>query len=268
MKKILERSFISLITVLLFTHCNKDIECDTATLCVRNNTNAFVPYGWNGNQITDTLSPGECAIYTFQDLEVKYRFGQQVSSNIPTVYFTTEGGEYKYDIYDCVVEETVPAPTTGSYLGCGNGQFNPEFGELDTDCGGNCMPCDTPQFSCQVPAKTLMVGSASLSAGSASINESFYGDFEANVYLSNGTELSISIHLDELPQETRKFVIGDDQQELSMMYLTSTATYQATPTQEVYLLKEDAGYRLVFCDVEVKNPDASFNLSGDLTITH
>lgn len=263
--------FVVLFTATLFSNCSKfqceteTIQCDTAILCIRNNTNNYYPYGRGGNQITDTLLPGECAIYTYPNLEIEYTCQQVVSSNSPTVYFNTFNGIYYYEINECYAEVTVPS-TGASDLGCSNGVFNPENGELDTDCGGYCLPCEDPEFTCDVDENKFLFGTAELTTNNSYVSSSNLGGFEGTVTLSNNNELHLEFNVDEFPSLTRKFITGDDTEELMMYYLTFGATYNIAPNQEVYLLKSGDKYQLKFCDIEARDSYNTVLISGTLNL--
>ena len=87
----------------------------------------------------------------------------------------------------------------------------------------------------------------------------------SNVSLGNTfTEMDITLYLYEMPSESRRFITGYQHQNLSMMWNLSMSELYSTAGQEVYLHKEEEGYRLEFCDVEFANDQRTIDISGSI----
>lgn len=76
------------------TSCAKD-GCDSASVCMVNNTSDTVYYSWNSNLHDMMLPPGESACREVGELQWNESF---------TTFFESDKGSYALDVEDC--EET------------------------------------------------------------------------------------------------------------------------------------------------------------------
>lgn len=262
--------------LIIASACKKpeDIECDEATICVRNTSeDQFVIYGWNTNLTPDTLFPGECAIQTVEDVRVEYdRAGNVVSSSTSAVTFQTGGAGYVYLIDQCYIEVEAPGGYWDPRQDCDNGKFDPSSGELDTDCGGYCDDCPDPSLSCT--PEPNYIDWEGLFAADASLSHSDYAQFftyshDAKFTLSNGFELEATFRVSKMPSGTRRFEIGNLDHEMTLKYNEGWGFWYADEGQDVYLYKDpDGSYRMVFCDLSFTKDNTTVTASADLALEH
>ena len=98
MKKFALFFLLACFSATLFS-CKKTARCDTATLCMVNQTSDTIRYCWGCNVYSETLAPGEKACR-----EVR---GPIDESSTVWVDFQTAGGTRRVEVYKCYVEAVI-----------------------------------------------------------------------------------------------------------------------------------------------------------------
>lgn len=82
----------------LLLNCTKkkSASCDTATVCMLNNTTDTIRYCWGCNQYTEKVAPGQKACRTVM--------GPIDEDNTKWVDFQTAGGTRRIEVSECTVE--------------------------------------------------------------------------------------------------------------------------------------------------------------------
>lgn len=253
----------------------EDVLCDNAQLNICNPTSdQIVVYGWNSNQVTDTLFPGECMIKDFGYLKIEYHEDGSVKEESSIItHFYTNSGSYLIGIRDCYVQ--MDAPT--GYINvahCYNGLFDPQEGELDTDCGGNCEPCK----SFTVPCDSMQMDRLKWSDASASIwlssnyNHNMLDNkkiIEFTFY--DGEELNVAIPSEEIPLLSERFLVGSEYYEAEVWFTDRFGNKMRTAVagESIFFIVDENGNQFIqFCDVDFENQfgnvyQSSANLSVD-----
>tara|TARA_R110002050_G_scaffold300621_1_gene471001 strand:- start:30505 stop:31275 length:771 start_codon:yes stop_codon:yes gene_type:complete len=247
----------------------KDVHCDMATLNIYNNSKTqAVVFHWNTAQNWDTIMPGETTSATMENLKMEYAIdGSITSKSTEIVYFETNSATYAYEFSLC--DETINAP--GGFVDlsedCANGEYNPESGELDVDCGGFCVPCSEPQFTCTTPADEVnwdIFGLPDATVTSTNINYAFGVSITFN--FSNARLVAI-IHSPTLPTETKRFDIGALDNQMQIYYHVGFASYSPDPNQHVYIVKDANGdFYLKYCDLQFSEGNISFLGSANIPL--
>lgn len=262
--------FASILTVSFLNSCTKpkDVNCDIAYLNVYNNhpTKAVV-FKWITEQKWDTIMPGETTTATAENVKVEYAIDGSITS-ISTSYidFETDGATYTYRFEKC--DETINAP--GGFIqldaNCDNGEYNPETGELDTDCGGFCVPCTPPTFTCSTNTNQI------------TWNSGFTADNLSSTRIDSGFTMNITFSLQRsllkaiinhtsLPTETKRFDIGVLPHQMILSYSKGYSSYEADENQSVYIVKDANGeYFLQYCDITFSDGGLSFTGSATVAL--
>jgi hypothetical protein len=100
MKKLVAFFLLACSSAILFS-CKKQktAECDTATICMVNQTSATIRYCWGCNIFSETLAPGEKAC---RDVR-----GPINESSTVWVDFQTASGTRRVEVNKCYVEAVI-----------------------------------------------------------------------------------------------------------------------------------------------------------------
>jgi hypothetical protein len=99
MKNILLLAFL---LTAIFTSCEKPIDCDNATLCVKNVGSDTIYYCWGCNSYNDTLPPGRAACKNVGEIYVSS--SREQTQEVP---FETSNANYYFTVDKCYVEKEI-----------------------------------------------------------------------------------------------------------------------------------------------------------------
>lgn len=273
------RNFILVGLVFLFLYsCKKDevedVICDNAQINLCNNTtDKIFVYGFNINQVTDTLFPGECDLRNMGQLTIKFHSDGSLkeSNSGSTFLYNPYGASAFLGVTSCYWEYN---PPTG-YLDishCYNGVFDPREREFDTDCGGNCVPCGNINVNCS----NLILDEFSLSNQSSSFSlASVYDKNEINnktileFTFYNGEILNISMPHSEIPISDKRLITGSEFWESDVWFTDRNGfnMYTAIDGSSLFIKAEANNKKSIqFCDIDFARNNSIVQGSGYLTI--
>jgi len=229
-----------------------EIDCDYASLCIKNPSSEYViPYSWGSSSSSyfdDTLWPGDCALLEATNVT-------KGGGNSENVSFKTIGGITNYKWDQCRQQYDAEIGFVDLKADCDNGEFNPESGELDTDCGGWCDPCGKFNLNCILPNEAIEF------PNSTYLNENLSGGYfsqhldniEVTFYFLNSIGTAY-FDIFKMPKQSRKFIIGPQLNQVRFVYNTGQFRqeyYSANYEQEMYLTKlGPKKWILEFCNIE------------------
>lgn len=273
--------FFSCILFLFLNSCEKDeipkdIYCDIAYLEICNPTSdQIVVYGLNDYYYTDTLFPGECKIKEYESIHITYdEKGRIEEQSVSVIYFNTENETYRIGLKECYNKMNAPI----GYINishCYNGNFDPDKGELDTDCGGNCLPCKSFSLPCDSMQNNRLQWSDATGLLSLAYNyNQYWMSYRMNIQFTfyYGEEMNVSIPTEELPSSSQRFIIGSGFKESVVSFADRYGNNVRTAVegQSIYFVVDNDGNQSIkFCDVDFENQfgkiyQASANLSVEL----
>jgi hypothetical protein len=240
----------ALIFSIVLVSCSKeDIICEQTTLELCNPTiNKIVLYNLTGDTHYDTLFPGECSVSIHGSLK---------SNDTRKVNFTTPTESIGIQLNSC--NRKIPAP--GSYFDlnhCENKYFNPEEGELNTDCGGDCKPCQEVRLSCESNFNNSLKWSNQTTT--LSQTGTFFGDKIDNKEIimfrfNNGDELMLalpSFH-SEVPTKSERMLIGLESYHAEAWFVSQLGDVYlaAIAGQSIYFEVNGGGEKFIkFCEAK------------------
>jgi hypothetical protein len=99
MKKLAVFLLVCSFTLLFSCKKNKTAQCDTARICMVNQTADTIHYCWGCNDFSETVAPGEKACRDVQ--------GPINESSTVWVDFQTAAGTTRVEVSECYVEEVI-----------------------------------------------------------------------------------------------------------------------------------------------------------------
>lgn len=250
MKKIYS---LFILSIVLFS-CNKeeDISCSNAELQICNTTtNQVVLYGWNTNQLEDTIFPGQCVVKDYGMIEVEYNmFGNEKSSSTSSSSFHTGSGTYVIEMTTC--NRTIEAP--GGYVDishCFNGMM--DNGEFGVDCGGNCPPCDSIVLPCSANIQSDKIvwqtgSNDDLNSASELISNS---KMRISYRFYSGQEMTVELPVQSFPTSDRQFTTGSAFSDAELIYNDRTQNMSPAAGKTIYFTSTGNGTgKIEFCDLQ------------------
>jgi hypothetical protein len=259
------------ILVIAFYSCKKkdDVRCENAQLTICNTTtNQSVIYGWNTNQIDDTLFPGECVVKDFGEVLISYDFQGNEDQKITSISnFYTLGATYSYEMESC--SRVIAAP--GGYMDiahCYNGVFDSDKKEFDIDCGGPCIPCKSIKVPCEASLKEDEIdwqtgGDDDLNSASEFVTNS---KMRISYRFYSGQELTVTIPVQSFPISDRKFTTGTTFFDAEIVYNDRFEDMYPEVGEAIYFVLAGEGTgKIEFCDLKFTGAFTSKIGSGSLS---
>ena len=258
------RAAVVIVLLSVIFSCKKeeapeDVFCENGQLDLCNSTtDQIVVYAWGSNQVSDTLFPGECKLEDFGPIKITYyKDGSIKEKNTSIAHFYTNNGSYMIELVDCYVK--MDAPT--GYINiahCYNGVFDPQKGELDTDCGGNCLPCKNFNISCDtMPVNRLKWSDQSklITLSSVYPYNQYNNKKSMEFRFYDGEVLYLLFPGNDFPTKNARLQLGEGYNYAEMWYTEryGMGRRDAVDGGSVYFIIDDDGKRKVqFCDLDFK----------------
>lgn len=263
------------IFVLSLSSCSfEKLDCDVVTICVKNPANdpdSVIVYGWNQDEINDTLLPGECAYLEVQG--VSYKEGLFSSSSTSERYqdFKTIEGVFEVDITACDMILDAPFGYIDYSNVCSNGIADFDMGEEWVDCGGPCTPCPEVTAPCSINENKIeweeLIGSDG-SVDYVEFAEDYFDDTKIQFTFSTYDELEMLYHFPSFEGGSREITTGyqDHGITIKRRVYQGWSNFMAAHDQTVYLTHEGGTkYRIEFCDLAFVDGSMTIHASANLT---
>lgn len=252
MKKIL--LLFPIFLLLLACGKNNDVKCDNAQLTICNTTETdMVVFGWDSDQMEDTLFPGECTVKDFGEVDISYdMFGNETNRQTTVHRFITKSGTYLYEMENCVKWIFAPSGYV-DITHCLNGVFDADQGEYDVDCGGVCPPCKNIKVPCESTLKEDEIDWNNGADDDLTYSFHYVDDSKMRIKFSFyfGQELIIKIPVQQLPKTNRKFIIGSNFSNAEMVYYNRFEYLTPQAGEFLYFVSTGEGIgKFEFCDLK------------------
>ncbi len=281
-----------LIGVLVFfsfisIRCEKTEECIHAEACIVNNSETHTKtFFWPLEGDTITLEPKEGICLPNGYFKKLGTFEGGSESRVYASYFCLDGNakSINYPMESCF--EVIDCACTGIYKTeyCNNNAFDPIAGEQDIDCGGFCEPCSNLVDRCSLVPDSISI--PDIMGESATVDDvtgrkSAFSDggYEVSfsfkpqgVFLGNTrtSYLRANFYTNSFTSESRIFVTGSGEQELSLRYERGVSSpdypdWVAEKGQTVVLVKEKNNWKLNLCAIRFIDLNDRYN--GSATVS-
>lgn len=245
-----------------------DVNCANAQVEVCNNTSdQAVYFGWNTNQIEDTLFPGDCQILDLGQLILEYDDnGNLIQEVRSSGSFNTGNGSRYIQANKCF--ESIDAPAGYVDIShCFNGVFDPGSGEFGVDCGGTCPPCKNTSPPCAATLKnnTMQVKNGSDISQNSGFSITPGGKMQITVRFYSGEILNVDLPINSFPSSTRTFYTGSEFSDAKVKYNDGSFDFTVDDGSKLYVspLPDDSA-KLEFCSWTLSGPFSAIEVSASL----